>query len=203
MIIKPDEMPPHHFYRHMVWCITPRPIAWVSSCNADGLANLAPYSFFNGIGANPPTLMFSAVNRRDGSKKDTVANIETQKEFVVNIVSHANRESMNLSSADFPSDESEFDACKLTRGDSEYVKVPYVKEASIHMECSLNQIVHLGEGSLAANVIFGNILKVHIDDAILDADGAVDPEKLDTIGRLGGSSYSRTTERFDIPRPTL
>ena len=203
MIIKPDEMPAHHFYKHLVWCITPRPIAWVSSLSLDGVANLAPFSFFNGIGANPPALMFSAVNRRDGSKKDTVANIESQKEFVVNIVSYANREAMNLSSADFPADESEIDACKLTRGTSELVKPPFIQEAAIHMECSLNQIVHLGEGPLAANLIIGNIVKIFINDDVLDADGAVDPNKLDSIGRLGGSSYSRTTENFEIPRPTI
>lgn len=203
MIIKPDEIPAHHFYRHMVWCITPRPIAWVSSLSESGVANLAPYSFFNGIGANPPTLMFSAVNRRDGSTKDTVANIEATKEFVVNVVSYDNREAMNKSSADFPPDESEIDACNLTSGESSCVKAPYIKEAPIHMECSLNQIVHLGEGPLAANVIFGNILKVYISDDILDDEGNVDASKLDSIGRLGGSSYSRTTERFEIERPKL
>lgn len=203
MIVLPEDLKPHQFYRYMVWCITPRPIAWVSSVSPEGHSNLAPYSFFNGIGANPPTLLFSAVNRRDGSKKDTVRNIEEQKEFVVNVVNYENREAMNCCSADFEPEQSEFESCGLTPADSERVTVPHVQEAPIYMECSLNQIVHLGEGPLAANLIIGNILKIFIDDAVMDDEGQVDPAKLDSIGRLGGSSYSTTRDRFSMERPKI
>src|SRR5205823_7811100 len=113
MILDPNQLPPREIYKHMVACITPRPIAWVSTVNAQGQTNLAPFSFFNGVCPNPPTVLFCPTNTREGRRKDTVRNIEATREFVINIVSDALREKMNATSEEFPPDISEFAACGL------------------------------------------------------------------------------------------
>jgi flavin reductase (DIM6/NTAB) family NADH-FMN oxidoreductase RutF len=188
-------------YRLLVGLITPRPIAWVSTVSPGGVTNLAPFSFFNGVAANPPTLLFSVVNRRDGSKKDTVRNIEATGELVVNLVSHDLREAMNATSAELPYEESELELAGLTPLPSERVRPPRIKEAKVHMECVLHDIVRVGEGPLSANVILARILLVHLDDDVVDANGRIDPRRLDTIGRMGNDTYVRTTDLFDMPRP--
>jgi len=141
------------------------------------------------------------VNNRDGEKKDTVRNIEQVPEFVVNLVNYALAEKMNATSAMLPYGESEFEKFGIAAAPSTRIRPPRVAAAPVAFECSLHSIVHIGEGPLAANVIFGRILCLHADDAILGADGRPDPAKLDTIGRMGGELYSRTTERFALPRP--
>jgi flavin reductase (DIM6/NTAB) family NADH-FMN oxidoreductase RutF len=201
MVIDPENSPPQVVYRHMTACITPRPIAWVSTISPAGITNLAPFSFFNGVGANPPAVMFSPVNRRDGSRKDTILNVEATGEFVVNIVSDKLAELMNGTAAELPYEISEFEKCGLTASPSLKVRPPRVKEAAVHMECIVHQIVYVGRGPLSANVVIGRIVLLHADDAVLDADGQIDPQKLDTIGRLGGSLYSRTRDRFVMDRP--
>lgn len=201
MLIDPDQLAPHKIYQHMVRAITPRPIAWVSTASADGVLNLAPYSFFNGVSANPPSVVFSPVNRRDGSKKDTVVNIEATKQFVVNVVPYALGEVMNQTAATLDPEISEFEENGLTPVDSVRITPPRLKESPIQMECELIQIVHVGEGPLAANLVIGRILLMHIDDEIVDPDGQIDPAKLDAIGRLGGTSYATTRDRFDLDRP--
>lgn len=201
MTIDPTNIPIRDMYRHLVACITPRPIAWVSTISPRGITNLAPFSFFNGIGANPPAVVFSPVNRRDGSRKDTVLNIEANRQFVVNIVSEHLAERMNCTSAELPYEICEFEKCGLTREPSLRVKPPRVKEARVQMECELMQIVPVGEGPLAANLVIGRIVMLHADDDVLDADGQIDPATLDTIGRMGGDWYSRTRDRFAMKRP--
>jgi|HubBroStandDraft_6_1064221.scaffolds.fasta_scaffold261761_2 flavin reductase (DIM6/NTAB) family NADH-FMN oxidoreductase RutF len=196
-----SKLPVSEAYGWMITTITPRPIAWVSTISADGKPNLAPFSFFQGVTANPPTLMFVPVNTRDGTKKDTVRNIEQVPEFVVNIVSYALAEKMNATAALLPYGESEFEKFGIASAPSAQVRPPRVAAAPVAFECSLHSIVHIGEGPLAANVIFGRILFAHVDEAVLGADGRPDPAKLDTIGRLGGEFYSRTTERFALKRP--
>jgi flavin reductase (DIM6/NTAB) family NADH-FMN oxidoreductase RutF len=202
MLIDPTSLPPREVYKHMISCITPRPIAWVSSVSPRGIPNLAPYSFFNGVAANPPTIVFCPVNRRDGSKKDTLVNIEATPEFVVNIVPYALAKPMNDSSAELPYEESEFAATGLTPVPAAKVKAPRVKEAPVHLECVLHQVVKIGEGALAGNMVIGRIVLMNISDAVLGPDGQIDPAKLDTIGRMGGMGYARTTDRFDLPRPS-
>ncbi|MEX2216550.1 MAG: flavin reductase family protein [Phycisphaeraceae bacterium] len=203
MILDPQTIPIQEMYRHMVACITPRPIAWVSTCDAEGRLNLAPFSYFNGVGANPPAIMFSPVNRRDGSRKDTVLNIEATKQFVVNVVSFALADQMNQSSADYDRGVSEFEMCGLTPEPSQQVKPPRVKEAAVSMECELHQIVPVGDGPLSANVIIGRVVLMHVAESVLDAAGRIDPDRLDTIGRMGGALYSRTRARFEMPRPSV
>ena len=181
----------------MIRAITPRPIAWVSSVSAAGVPNLAPFSYFNGVSTNPAALMFSAVNKSDGSKKDTVRNIESTKQFVVNIVPHSVAEKMLVTAGDFEFEINEFEKAGLTERSSHRVDVPSVVESPIQFECELMQIVNIGEGPLAANVIFGRILLISIFDSVLTND-KIDPALVDSIGRMGGRDYCRTTERFTL-----
>jgi flavin reductase (DIM6/NTAB) family NADH-FMN oxidoreductase RutF len=195
------SLAPRDAYQWMVTTILPRPIAWVSTISADGQTNLAPFSFFQGICANPPTLMFVPVNNRQGGKKDTVRNIEAVPEFVVNLVSHALAEEMNATSALLPYGESEFEKFGVASARSDHVRPLRVAAAPVAFECRLDRIVHLGEGPLAANVIFGRILAAHIRDDVLGADGKPDSRKLDLVGRLGGEDYTTTRDVFSFIRP--
>jgi flavin reductase (DIM6/NTAB) family NADH-FMN oxidoreductase RutF len=188
-------------YAWMVSTILPRPIAWVSTISAEGRSNLAPFSFFQGVCANPPTLMFVPVNTRDGAKKDTVRNLEQVPEFVVNLVPFVLAEQMNATAVLLPYGESEFEKFGIASVASERVRPPRVAAAPVAFECTLDRFVHIGEGPLAAHVTFGRILIAHVNDAVLGSDGKPDPAKLDLIGRLGGELYARTTERFAIKRP--
>lgn len=201
MLLDFTALPPREAYGWMISTILPRPIAWVSTVSLDGSVNLAPFSFFQGVTANPPTLMFVPVNDREGAKKHTVRNIEQVGEFVVHAVPHALAEPMNQTSAALPYGESEAEAFGIEMVPSERVRPPRVAAAPVAFECALDRIVAIGEGPLAANVIFGRILLVHIADSVLGPSGKPDPAKLDLIGRLGGDTYARTTERFDLRRP--
>lgn len=197
-----EKLPPRESYPWMINTITPRPIAWVSTVSADGRTNLAPFSFFQGVCASPPTLLFCGANDRNGNKKDTVRNVEAVPEFVVNIVPYALREPMNSTSAVLPPDESEFEKFAIESVPSQRVRPPRVAAAPAAFECRVDRIVRVGEGPLAGNIVIGRILCLHVSEAVLGTDGKIDPAKLDTIGRMGGELYSRTTERFAIPRPS-
>ena len=200
-MIDPEQTSAPVIYRHLIACITPRPIAWVSSVSPTGVANLAPFSFFNGVGANPPAVMISPLNRRDGSRKDTVLNVEATRQFVVNVVPASLAERMNACSAEFPYEVSEFERCGLTAVPSARVRPPRVAESPVQLECELFTIVPVGDGPLAANVVIGRVVLLHADDAVLDAAGQIDPDKLDTVGRMGGTLYTRTRDRFEMDRP--
>jgi flavin reductase (DIM6/NTAB) family NADH-FMN oxidoreductase RutF len=201
MTIDPATTAPRDVYRHLIACITPRPIGWVSTISPAGVTNLAPFSFFNGVGANPPSVVFSAVNRRDGSRKDTVLNAEATRQFVVNIVSVPIAPQMNATSAELAYEVSEFKEAGLTELASVRVRPPRVKEALVQMECEVFDIVRVGDGPLAANLVIGIVALLHADDRVLDANGQVDPNKLDTIGRMGSNLYCNTRERFEMERP--
>ena len=188
-------------YQWMIGTILPRPIAWVSTVAPDGRSNLAPFSFFQGVTANPPTLMFVPVNNRDGAKKDTVRNIELVPEFVVNLVPRALAEAMNKTSAVLPYGESEFEAFGIDAAPSARVRPPRVAQAPVAFECALSQIVNIGTGPLAANVVFGHILAAHVSDDVLGPAGMPDARKLDLVGRMGGDAYATTRDTFSLERP--
>ncbi len=188
-------------YQWMISTILPRPIAWVSTVSAQGVANLAPFSFFQGVTASPPTLMFVPVNNREGGKKDTVRNIEAVPEFVVNLVSHELAGQMNRTAALLPYGESEFEKFGVATAPSTRVRPPRVAAAPVAFECTLDRIVTIGEGPLAANVIFGRIQLAHVRDEVLGSDGRPESGKLDLIGRLGGEDYVTTREVFSLQRP--
>ena len=196
-----STLSPRDAYNWMINAITPRPIAWVSTISAEGKTNLAPFSFFQGACANPPTLLFIGANDRTGKKKDSVINVEQVPEFVVNIVPYSLREPMNQTAAPLPHGESEFDKFNISTAPSLKVRPPRVADAPVAFECKLDRIVHIGEGPLASNVVFGTIVSAHISESVLGADGQIDQHKLDTIGRMGGDYYTRTTELFTIVRP--
>jgi flavin reductase (DIM6/NTAB) family NADH-FMN oxidoreductase RutF len=201
MLLDFSSLPARDIYAWMTATIQPRPIAWVSTISPDGRTNLAPFSFFQGITASPPTLMFVPVNTRDGARKDTVRNIELVPEFVVNTVNFALAGKMNATAALLPYGESEFEAFGVASTPSTRVRPPRVAEAPVAFECTLHSIVRIGEGPLAANVIFGSIHLVHVSNSVLGPDGRPDPARLDMIGRMSGEEYTRTTERFSIVRP--
>jgi len=201
MLIDFTTLSPRDAYNWMADTITPRPIAWVSTISSEGKANLAPFSFFNGITGNPPTLMFSAVNNREGVKKDTVRNIEATGEFVVNLVPFALTEKMNACAALLPYGESEFEAFGIAAAAVTRIRPHRVAEAPVSFECTLHTIVPVGEGAGAASVVFGRIVAAHVSDAVLGADGKIDPALLDTVGRIGGENYVTTRDRFTLKRP--
>ena len=201
MIVDPGAADPRNIYKLMIGTIVPRPIAIVSSLSADGIRNLAPYSFFTGISANPPVICFSPMVRSsDGKHKDTLNNIEATREFVVNIVSEEFAEKMNLCSGEYPPEVDEFQVSGLTPVPSDLVKPARVAESHVNMECRLLQIVRVSEKLLGGSLVLGEVVRFHVDDALFD-DFRIDPAKLRAIGRMGGTSYARTTDLFDLRRP--
>lgn len=202
MLVDFQKLTPRESFPWLINAINPRPIAWVSTLSAEGKTNLAPFSFFQGICASPPTLMFCGANDRTGRKKDSVINVGQVPEFVVNVVPYALRDVMNDTSAALPHGESEFEKFNIAAAPSAMVRPPRVAAAPVAFECRLDRIVIIGDGGpLSGNVVFGTVLCAHVSEAVI-TDGKIDPRKLDTIGRMGGDYYTRTTELFTIKRPT-
>lgn len=172
--------------------VVPRPIAWVSSLAADGTRNLAPHSYFNIVSTDPPIVHFTSTGR-----KDTLTNVERSGEFVVSLVSRDLVEQMNLTAADFPPDEDEFTWAGVTAEPSTSVRPPRVARARAALECRVRTILEMGNG----NMVFGDVVTVHLDDRIW-AEGRVDVPALQPVGRLGGSAYAPVTEIFKLVRPT-
>jgi flavin reductase (DIM6/NTAB) family NADH-FMN oxidoreductase RutF len=203
VIINPAEHEARNIYKLMIGSIVPRPIAFVSTVSADGIRNLAPFSFFTGVSANPPVVLFCPVRRAtDGQMKDTLHNVQATGEFVVNIVSEDFAAQMNLCSADFPPEVDEFEMSGLTPLASDLVRPPRVLESRVQMECKVLQIVEVGDGPLGASVVLGQVLRFHVADELYK-DFRIDPDKLRAIGRMGGPTYARTADRFDMPRPNV
>ena len=180
--------------------IVPRPIAFVSTIGDDGIFNLAPFSTFTTICIKPAVVCFSVAPRRDGQKKDTLKNIEFSKDFVINVVNEALAEMMNQTSADYPSFVDEFKEVGLTPIKSDMVKAPRAAESPIHMECKLLQILQFGKNPHGSNLIIGEVILVHVKDELY-VNGEIQMSKLKAIGRLGGDSYCRTTDIFEMLRP--
>ncbi|MCK6456052.1 MAG: flavin reductase family protein [Phycisphaerae bacterium] len=178
--------------------VQPRPIAWVSSISRDGKTNLAPFSFYNMVSANPPVVLFSPALNRNGDPKDTLANIRETGEFVIATVTESNAKAMNVTSTEWPRGESEFEKAGLTPLPATHVRPPLVKESPVNIECRLRQIIQLGIENGAGNVVMGDVLVVHVDDDVLAPDGTCDPDKLAAIGRMGGSLYTKTRERMEL-----
>ncbi|MCL4850973.1 MAG: flavin reductase family protein [Bryobacteraceae bacterium] len=201
MIIDPGAESPRNVYKVMIGVIVPRPIAFVSTLGADGIRNLAPFSFFTAISANPPVICFSPMIRgSDSGRKDTLRNIEATREFVVNIVSENFVQQMNTCSGEYPPEVDEFEVSGLTPVPSDMVRPARVKEARVNMECKLVQVVHVSERQLGGSIVLGEVLRFHVDDTIVE-DFRIDPDKLSAVGRMGGATYVRTTDRFDLVRP--
>jgi flavin reductase (DIM6/NTAB) family NADH-FMN oxidoreductase RutF len=201
--VDPAALSPDAAYAWQAATIVPRPIAWTSTLNEDGSANLAPFSFFTGVSADPPTCLICVSRRKlqpDGTRppKDTWRNIERTGEYVIHVVNDALGAQMNLTSRDHPYGVDEIAEVGLTKIASERVATPRIAEAPVAMECRLERIVEVGRAGTA--VIIGEILLWHVRDELL-VGGRLDLGRLDAIGRMGGPSYARTRDRFDLVRP--
>lgn len=203
MVLDPHSTDPVNVYKLLIGAIVPRPIAFVSTVSPEGVRNLAAFSFFTGISANPPAVCFSSMMRGSGNgQKDTLRNAADTREFVVNIVSEEFAEKMNLTAPDFPPDVDEFVVSGLTPIASDLVRPPRVAESHISMECKLIEIVSVSVKPLGGSLVLGEVVRFHVDDAILE-NFRIDPDKLRAIGRMAGNSYVRTTDRFDMVRPKI
>ncbi|MDX2175858.1 MAG: flavin reductase family protein [Candidatus Sumerlaeia bacterium] len=198
-----SSLRPIDAYRLMTDTIQPRPIALVSSVGADGSRNLSPFSFFNGVGSNPPSLVISvAAKRGDSPEKDTLRNIRETGEFVVGLVSEETVEKANQASFEYAAGVSEFDAAGFTPLRATVVKAALIAESPVNFECRLLQLVPVGEGPGSATLVVGEIVHFHVDESVAgEGPHRADPEKLRLVGRMGGVFYSRTRDRFELARP--
>ncbi len=201
MIFDPEKQSFKENYKLMVGSIIPRPIAFVSTVSKDGILNLAPFSFFNGVCSDPPTIIFAPARRPyDGEIKDTLRNIRDTGTFVVNIVSEAFAEAMVACATDFDPDVNEFEVSGLTPVPSLKVKPPRVKEAKISFECILNQIIEIGNQNPGSGfAVLGTIVLFHVADNVMK-DGYINAEKLQPVARLGGNYYTVPERIFKIVR---
>lgn len=201
MNIAPHELHWRDAYKLMIGSILPRPIAFVSTIDPNGTPNLAPFSFFTAICAEPLLICFAPMRRgTDGRKKDTLVNIEATGEFVVNIVGERIVEPMNETAAEFDPEVDEFQAAGLTPIPSQVIRPYRVRESAIHMECVLHDILHFGDQPGAGSLVIGKVVLMHISDELY-ADGKIDMEKLLPIGRMAGHVYTRAvSDTFMLER---
>ena len=203
MIIDPTPEIAQDIYKLLTGAVVPRPIAFVSTVNAKGRPNLAAFSFFTVVSANPPVVCFSPMVRGSGTRKDTVNNIEATREFVVNIVSEDFAAGMNQTAPEFPPEVNEFEVSGLTPVASDLVKPPRVGESRIQMECKLLQVIHVSDKPLGGSLVLGEVVRFHLAEELGIQNSKIDPGKLNAIGRMGGPTYVRTTDLFDLARPVL
>ena len=195
LTINPTETPTKDLHQYLLGAVAPRPIAFVSTMSSDGVPNLAPYSFFNCFSSNPPILVFSSNRRVEGNTtKDTLANIYDTMECVINVVSHDIARQMTITSVDFPKEVSEFEKAGLTPVASELVKPFRVAESPAQMECKVERIIPLGEEGGAGHLIICHVVRMYVNENVLDEGGRIDPVKIDLMGRMGKMYYSRSSK---------
>ena len=199
MILNPNTISHRDRYRLVIGSVLPRPIAWVSTMDAAGRLNLAPFSYFNAVCPTPMTLVFCPGVHPDGRKKDSWRNIEEVPEFVINITNEDTAAQMNLCATLLPSGESEYAWAEVTPIPSETIRVPRVAEAPIAFECMLDRIVTISDQPGGGAAIFGRVQCIHVRDDIYD-EGRIDIAALKPIGRLAGDAYTRTTDVFHMKR---
>jgi flavin reductase (DIM6/NTAB) family NADH-FMN oxidoreductase RutF len=193
-------------YKLLIGCIVPRPIAFVSSISPDGRPNLAPFSFFNGIGSDPMSLLFCPVNRPDGSEKDTLRNVKPVSEggvgeFVVNVATEDYGPQMAAAAEPLEYGQSEFELVGLHPAPSAVVRPPRLAESPAAFECRTIQVVRLNPGAPGGgNVVIGRVVHVFVRDGLIDERLRTDPAKLNAIARMGGTTYCRTRDRFEMPQ---
>ncbi|WP_299890326.1 flavin reductase family protein [uncultured Lacinutrix sp.] len=200
---EPKDLPTAKLHSYLLSAVAPRPIAFASTVDANGNPNLSPFSFFNVFSANPPIMIFSPARRvRDNTIKHTLMNAESTKEVVINVVNYDIVQQMSLSSTEYAENVNEFVKAGLTMLKSDIVKPFRVAESPVQFECKVNEIVKLGNEGGAGNLIICEVVKLHINDAVLNESGSIDQEKLDLVSRAGGSYYSRAKAGFfEIPKP--
>lgn len=202
--INPKEIPVPKMHSLLLGAVVPRPIALASTVDAEGHVNLSPFSFFNVFSANPPVMIFSPARRgRDASTKHTYENVKAVPEVVINIVSYRMVEQVSLASCEFPRGVNEFVKAGLTEAASVAVRPPRVAESSVSFECKVNQVIELGTGGAAGNLVICEVLLMHIREEVMDSEGRIDPFKLDAVARLGADYYARVQGEsiFKVPKP--
>ena len=200
---EPKDISTGKLHSYLLSAVAPRPIAFASTMDADGNPNLSPFSFFNVFSANPPIMIFSPARRvRDNTTKHTLQNVEATKEVVINVVNYSIVHQMSLSSTEYADGINEFDKAGLTMLKSDIVKPFRVGESPVQFECKVNDIIKLGTEGGAGNLIICEVVKLHIDNDVLDDNGSINQQKLDIVARAGGSYYSRAKKGFfEIPKP--
>ena len=198
------DLPVARLHQILLGAVAPRPIAFASTVDEDGRPNLAPFSFFNVFSANPPILVFSPARRgRDNTTKDTYENVKRVPECVINMVNYDMVQQMSLASTEYPTGVNEFIKSGLTPLASEVVRPFRVAESPVQMECRVNEIMELGPGGGAGNLVVCEVMRIHVQEDVLDADGRIDPVKVDQVSRMGGMWYSRARQGlFELRQPS-
>ncbi len=202
---QPSELPTAQLQMYLQGAIAPRPIAFASTINEEGVPNLSPFSFFNIFSANPPILVFSPSRRvRDNTTKHTLENVLATKEVVINVVNYDIVQQTSLASTEYADGVNEFEKAGLTALVSDLVKPFRVAESPVQFECKVNDVIALGTEGGAGNLVICEIIKVHINEEILSESGGIDQHKIDLVSRLGGNWYSRSNMGlFEVPKPLV
>lgn len=201
--INPKDISTGELHKYLLGAIAPRPIAFASTIDKEGKPNLSPFSFFNVFGANPPVLIFSpARSVRNNTTKHTLDNVEDIKEVVINIVNYNIVQQMSLSSSMYAKGVNEFEKSGLTMLASDVVKPFRVAESPVQFECKVNDIIYTGKEGGAGNLIVCEVVKLHVNEDVLDDSGNIDQYKIDLVARAGGNFYTRARDGFfEIPKP--
>jgi flavin reductase (DIM6/NTAB) family NADH-FMN oxidoreductase RutF len=202
--IDPKTLPVQKLHQYLLGAVGPRPIAFASTVDAEGNSNLAPFSFFNVFSANPPILIFSpARSGRTNETKDTYKNVKVIPEVVINVVNYDIVHQMSLASSPYAPGVSEFEKAGFTALDSDLIKPKRVGESPVQFECKVNEVVELGHEGGAGNLIICEVVKIHINEAVLDENGSIDQFKIDLVSRMGGNWYCRADKKsmFEITKP--
>ncbi|MDM8532911.1 flavin reductase family protein [Anaerolineales bacterium HSG25] len=201
MELSPQDLSTKELYKLLTGTIVPRPIGWISSVNEAGQANLAPFSFFNGVCANPPHVLFCpGIRDTTNAPKDSFTNVQATGEFVVNIVTEALAEAMNATATELPASVDEFEFAGLTAVPSVHVKPPRVAESPVSYECRVVHIYEVGQQPGNGTIVVGEIIHIHVNDEIISDNFYIDLSKLQPVGRLMSSGYCRVTDLFDLDR---
>lgn len=203
LTLLPDELETRILHGYLLGAVGPRPIAFASTLDADGVPNLAPFSFFNVFSANPPVMIFSPARRvRNNTTKHTLENVQQLPEVVINVVTYAMVQQMSLASTEYGPGVNEFEKAGFTMLPSEAVRPFRVAESPVQFECRVTRVEALGADGGAGNLIFSEVVRIHIHREVLSGEGQLDPRKLDLVARMGGNWYSRAAEGlFEVPKP--
>lgn len=204
LTLDPQDLPQPLLHSYLLSAVAPRPIAFASTIDQSGKVNLSPFSFFNVFSSNPPILIFSPANRgTDNSTKHTLENVLEVPEVVINIVNHPIVEQMSLSSTNYKKGVNEFKKAGLTELTSDLVQPPRVAESPVALECTVDNVISLGDHGGAGNLVISRVVKMHIDKAYLRDDQKIDTQKMDLVARMGGAWYTRASgdALFQIPKP--
>lgn len=194
LTIDPGKIPTADFHQYLLGAVAPRPIAFASTLDKNGIPNLAPYSFFNCFSSNPPILVFSSNRKVQGNTtKDTLHNVMETGEVVINVVTYNIVRQAAVAGIEFPSEVSEFEKTGLTPIPADLVKPFRVKESPVHMECKVKEIIPLGDKGGAGHLIICEVIRMHVDKGVLDENGRIDPHKIDLMGRMGRAYYVRAS----------